>query len=178
MSNKPIEIVIEDVFDKALELAEACPDFKYVSTADNYGTNCRYTRGGCDTYPQLIGCIVGQAIVQAAGIDKRDAVHTWLQEVDSQSPAGITTLIEAAIDKRRNCQVTFVAKRYADKRHSSAYVVRKAIAGLGIMQRVQDHNRTWAEAVKEVKQYVDEDCHSNVRCVADKVINNLYPEHA
>lgn len=177
MSNKPIEIVVEDIFDKALELAKAYPDFKYAGETDRYGNNCRYSRGGCDVYPQLTGCIVGQAIVQAAGIDKCDVVHAWFKQLDEDSPLGITQLIHSVIIGDDDCPFKFVAKRYADGRHS-VYTLRRAITGLVNMQGVQDQGRLWEDAAAEVKAYADEDCGGSVRYLANEIIENLDPVRA
>jgi len=54
---------LEALVKTVRQLADTYPDFAYVpATQPNNESRCAYNTGGCDKYPGLSGCIIGQAV--------------------------------------------------------------------------------------------------------------------
>lgn len=58
----------EAILEQVRILAQTYPDFEYTY---NSNTTCQYNDGGDSKYPELCGCIIGQA-ARRAGIDTSD----------------------------------------------------------------------------------------------------------
>jgi len=171
MSNNPIEITVEDVFEAAIKLAADYPGYQYSKAGSDPNTACYYTAGGCDKYPALVGCIVGQAIVAAVADSDRETVLAWLRQQDGRLPIGVYRLLYNATPRLPECPVTFVARRQPDGKHAS-HKVREAVAGLAVMQRAQDVGRVWKVAADEAANYNDEDCNTSFANLAYAIVDN------
>jgi len=54
---------IQQLVKTVRHLADTYPDFHYLPTTQtNNESRCAYNTGGCDKYPGLSGCIIGQAV--------------------------------------------------------------------------------------------------------------------
>jgi len=132
-----LDISLEQLQEKVRELANKYPDFVYCAdgkTATKTQT-CSYLRGGNPKYPDRVGCLFGQALVEL-GCPKDD----WHRY---SSLWGLTTSLEflPIVDLIEALELTSQSQRTDDLTNWCLAV-----------QRQQDMGVPWQEAVKAVDE--------------------------
>lgn len=110
------------ILDQVRILAQTYPDFVYPYS---HNTMCKYNTGGDPEYPELSGCIVGQA-ARKVGIDTSD----W-----------------DAIPNETIYLDTGIKSRIADRLREYQYSPEAEI--LSCIQHLQDQGVPWGEAYAE-----------------------------
>lgn len=171
MTDTPTPIVLEDVLDHATKLSQEMPDFVYLVDHDKRET-CKYTRGGCPTYPDHCGCIIGQAILKATPPSSLPQVKAALQKLDDLRTAGFTSLVRLfnnpkPYDDFGEQGVKFVVRQQNDDDVAALLHVTKLVRKLSAIQESQDGGRSWQVALT-----AEDDNTQNVKDEVLQILSN------
>lgn len=143
-SDQTVEITLEALAREVSRLATQYPEFVYKSgestdPSDSSSSQiCNYTRGGDRSYPQLCGCIIGQACLNVVDPNDRNVVKLMLAWADVRGGLPIDSLVNFPQYGESCVKVKFIG----DLNYTSPLLGK-----LKDVQRNQDNGRPWGKAL-------------------------------
>lgn len=145
-SDQTVEITLEALTREVSRLATTYPEFVYKYKSDVLSepsdSSCNYTRGGDRNYPELCGCIIGQACLNVVDPNDRNVVKLMLAWADARGGSPIDSLVHFPQYGESCVKVKFIG----DLDYTSLLLGK-----LKDVQQSQDNGQPWGKALAKAK---------------------------